>query len=455
MHWAAMRVAAAAAACDYTLPDGTCCDASNSEGPQTLLKAPATLVASDGLKADLRLDLQFRTHPNEAWQAIGKDAVVATHGRDAHVFVVREDFGSVAHVHGEWEASEFILRDVPFVSGGNHRVLASFAVDANVLNICVDERSVHAHPTGDDTWVHAATESSISLPGTETITQDPWDLSKTQNATLTTLTDGELTKAFSTPRLQCPGGPESVTLDLATPSLELAHPQCSRLTWQVSAPLTPYLGAAAHVLVARFNGALTHTHATIPERVVSDPCASSFVGHFDDLAPLPSNLNHTVVGAVDFDEPGIYLVAALFATGGDALAAFHTILVGEACVAAEAVPHCASEGRRPSTACEAGFPHEPSPRPTRAPTTRAPTQGARGKQSTGGDGGGGPKGNFKVVFGMLVFFVPLGLALLYCLRGRLVMLARKARRRVTAAVCTTSGTTDCTCVEMPPQREFA
>ena len=38
-------------------------------------------------------------------------------------------------------------------------------------------------------------------------------------------------------------------------------------------------------------------------------------------------------------------------------------------------------------------------------------------------------GNFKVVFGMLVFFVPLGLALLYCLGG-VVVLARKARRRV-------------------------
>ena len=125
-------VAAAAAACDYELDDGTCCNAGNSEGPQTLLKAPATLIASDGLKADLRLDLQYRRHPNEAWQPIDKDAVVATHGRDAHVFVVREDFGSVAHVHGEWEASDFILRDVPFVSGGNHRILASFAVDANV-----------------------------------------------------------------------------------------------------------------------------------------------------------------------------------------------------------------------------------------------------------------------------------------------------------------------------------
>ena len=68
-----MLVAAAAAACDYTLPDGTCCDASNSEGPQTLLKAPATLIASDGLKADLRLDLQYRRHPNEAWQPVRPD----------------------------------------------------------------------------------------------------------------------------------------------------------------------------------------------------------------------------------------------------------------------------------------------------------------------------------------------------------------------------------------------
>ena len=457
MHWAAMRrlplvVAAAAAACDYTLPDGTCCDSSNSEGPQTLLKAPATLIASDGLKADLRLDLQFRRHPNEAWQPIDKNAVVATHGRDAHVFVVREDFGSVAHVHGEWEGSEFILRDVPFVSGGAHRVLASFAVDANVLNICVDEGSIHAHPTGSDTWVHAATESSILLPGTQTTTSNPWDLSKTQNATLTTtLTDGELTKAFSTPRLQCPGGPEAITLDIAG---ELVHPQCSRLTWQVSAPLTPYLGAAAHILIARFNGDLMHTHATIPERVTGDPCASSFVGHFDDLTPLPTKLNHTVVGAVDFEEAGIYLVAAFVATGDDALAAFHTILVGEACVAAEAVPHCAGEGRRPSTACEAGFPREPSPRPTRAPTTRSPTPDAGPRRSTGSHNGGNGNSDFKVVFGMLVFFVPLGLALLYCLRGRLVVLARKARRKA-AAVCTTSGTTDCTCVEVPPRREFA
>ena len=456
MHWAAMRrlplvVAAAAAACDYTLPDGTCCDASNSEGPQTLLKAPATLVSNDGLKADLRLDLQYRRHPNEAWQPIGKDAVVATHGRDAHVFVVRDDFGSVAHVHGEWEGSDFVLRDVPFVSGGAHRILASFAVDANVLNICVDEGAVHAHPTGSDTWVHAATESSILLPGTETITEKSWDISKTQNATPTTLIDGELTKAFSTPRLQCPSGPEAITLDLN----ELAHPQCSRLTWQVSAPLTPYLGAAAHVLVARFNGALTHTHATIPERVVGDPCAATFVGHFDDLVPLPNELNHTVVGAVDFEEAGIYLVAAFFATGGDALAAFHTILVRDVCAASVVVPHCEGEWRMPCTASPAYFPREPSPRPTLAPTTTpAPMSGSRGARTSSGGDGGGPKGNFKVVFGMLVFFVPLGLALLYCLRGRLVVLARKARRRA-AAVCTTSGTTDCTCVEMPPRREFA
>ena len=81
--------------------------------------------------------------------------------------------------------------------------------------------------------------------------------------------------------------------------------------------------------------------------------------------------------------------------------------------------------------------------------------GSRGARTSSGGDGGGPKGNFKVVFGMIVFFVPLGLALLYCLRGRIVMFARKARRRVTAAVCATSGTTDCTCVEMPPQREFA
>ncbi|CAH0376195.1 unnamed protein product [Pelagomonas calceolata] len=454
-----LLVAAAAAACDYYLDDGTCCNAGNSEGPQTLLKAPATLIASDGLKADLRLDLQYRRHPNEAWQPIGKDAVVPTHSRDAHVFVVRDDFGSVAHVHGAWEGSDFILRDVPFVSGGNHRILASFAVDANVLNICVDESSVHAHPTAGvpgHIWVHAATESSVSLPGTETTTQDPWDLSKTQNATLTTLVDGELPTAFSTPRLQCPGGPEAITLDLETPSLELAHAQCSRLTWQASAPLTPYLGAAAHILIARFNGDLMHTHATIPERVLGDPCAASFVGHFDDLTPLPTKLNHTVVGAVDFDEPGIYLVAAFVATGDDALAAFHTVLVGEACVAAEVVPHCAGEWRLPSTACEAGFPREPSPRPTLAPTTTpAPMSGSRGARTSSGGDGGGPKGNFKVVFGMIVFFVPLGLALLYCLRGRIVMFARKARRRVTAAVCATSGTTDCTCVEMPPQREFA
>ena len=89
-------------------------------------------------------------------------------------------------------------------------------------------------------------------------------------------------------------------------------------------------------------------------------------------------------------------------------------------------------------------------------TTPAPMSGSRGARTSSGGDGGGPKGNFKVVFGMIVFFVPLGLALLYCLRGRIVMLARKARRRVDrTAVCTTSGTTDCTCVEMPPQREFA
>ena len=58
---------------------------------------------------------------------------------------------------------------------------------------------------------------------------------------------------------------------------------------------------------------------------------------------------------------------------------------------------------------------------------------------------------------MLVFFVPLGLALLYCLRGRILMLARKARRRVDrTAVCTAwRYRADCTCVEMRPQREFA
>ena len=111
MHWARLPLSSPPRRQPATteLDDGTCCDAGNSEGPQTLLKAPATFVSSDGLKADLRLDLQYRRHPNEAWQPIDKDAVVATHGRDAHVFVVREDFGSVAHVHGSWEASEFIL----------------------------------------------------------------------------------------------------------------------------------------------------------------------------------------------------------------------------------------------------------------------------------------------------------------------------------------------------------
>ena len=138
---------------------------------------------------------------------------------------------------------------------------------------------------------------------------------------------------------------------------------------------------------------LKHTHATIPERVVGDPCASSFVGHFDDLTPLPTNLNHTVVGAVDFEEAGIYLVAAFVATGDDALAAFHTILVGEACVAAEAVPHCEGEGRRPSTACEGFF---PSATPdARATTTPAPMSGSRGARTSSGGDGGGPKGTSR------------------------------------------------------------
>ena len=108
------------------------------------------------------------------------------------------------------------------------------------------------------------------------------------------------------------------------------------------------------------------------------------------------------------------MVAAFVATG-DALAAFHTILVGEACTAAEVVPHCAGEGRRPSTACEGFY---PSPHPTRAPTTTpAPMSGSRGARTSSGGDGGGPKGNFKVVFGMIVFFVPLGLALPYCSAG--------------------------------------
>ena len=185
------------------------------------------------------------------------------------------------------------------------------------------------------------------------------------------------------------------------------------------------------------------------------PLRVEFCGPLRRPDASTSNLNHTVVGAVDFEEAGIYLVAAFVATGDDALAAFHTILVGEACVAAEAVPHCAGEGRLPSTACEGFY---PSPHPTRAPTTTpAPMSGSRGARTSSGGDGGGPKGNFKVVFGMLVFFVPLGLALLYCLRGRIVMLARKARRRVDrTAVCTTSGTTDCTCVEMrSPSGNFA
>ena len=190
-------------------------------------------------------------------------------------FVVRDDFGSVAHVHGSWEGSDFILRDVPFVSGGNHRILASFAVDANVLNICVDEGAVHAHPTGDDTWVHAATESSVLVPGTATTTQNPWDLSKTQNATPTTLIDGELTKAFSTPRLQCPGG-QAITLDLGRLPWSWRVPNAHDLLG-ASAPPHTVLGACCPLLIARFNGALTHTHATIPERVTGDPCAASFV----------------------------------------------------------------------------------------------------------------------------------------------------------------------------------
>lgn len=321
-----LLVAVAAAACDYTLPDGTCCSATNSEGPQTLLKAPATLLATDGLTADLRLDLQYRPHPNEAWQPLDKAALVATHGRDAHVFVVRDDFGSVVHVHGAWEDSEFILRNVPFASAGAHRVLASFAVDASVLNICVSESSVHAHPTDSDMWVHAATESEVELPGLETMTSSPWDVSRVQNATPSALVDGELTTAFATPRarlLSCPTGSEAIRLDLdASSTLELTQPRCTKLTWQVTAPLTPYLGAAAHVLIAKLNGALTHTHATLPERVTGDPCTAAFVGHFDDLDALPADLGHTIVGAAEFTEAGVYLVAAFFATGDDAVAAF-------------------------------------------------------------------------------------------------------------------------------------
>ena len=129
-----LLVAAAAAACDYTLDDGTCCNAGNSEGPQTLLKAPATLTAGgDGLKADLRLDLQYRRHPNEAWQPIDKGAGRRDPWpRRARFRRARRLWQRGARARG-LSGSDLILRDVPFVSGGNHRILTSFAVDANVL----------------------------------------------------------------------------------------------------------------------------------------------------------------------------------------------------------------------------------------------------------------------------------------------------------------------------------
>jgi len=445
LAWLPLLVAVAAAACDYTLPDGTCCSATNSEGPQTLLKAPATLLAANGLTADLRLDLQFRPHPNEAWQPLDQAALVATHGRDDHVFVVRDDFGSVAHVHGAWEDSEFILRNVPFTGAGVHRVLASFAVDASVLNICVSKSSVHAHPTDSDTWVHAATESEVALPGLETMTSSPWDVSRIQNATPSVLVDGELTTAFATPRARlpsCPTGSEAIRLDLdASSTLELTQPRCTKLTWQVTAPLTPYLGAAAHVLIAKLNGALTHTHATLPERVTGDPCAAVFVGHFDDLDALPADLGHTVVGAAEFTEAGVYLVAAFFATGDDAVAAFHTVLVGDACVAApEAAAQCATDlyenleidrWRVALAACEAGFLREPTAQPTVQPTL-APTVPAPIACSPCGPNERTGNTHFKQVFGTIVFSVPLGLLLCYYLRRRILKMRRVSNVATTA-----------------------
>ena len=155
---------------------------------------------------------------------------------------------------GAWEGSDFILRDVPFVSGGNHRILASFAVDANVLNICVDEGAVHAtRPEMTRGSTPRRSPPYTTRYGDDTQTPG---IFKGAERHRDDFNDGELTKPSPPPRSQCPGGPDR-SLDLDAPSLEQAHPQCSRYLASAVTHLTPW-AAAAHILIARFNGALAH-----------------------------------------------------------------------------------------------------------------------------------------------------------------------------------------------------
>ena len=119
---------------------------------------------------------------------------------------------------------------------------------------------------------------------------------------------------------------------------------------------------------------------------------------------LPTNVNHTVVGAVDFEE------RASICNGlrRDRSSRRSRLWSTSRLLRKRSRTARARGGVRQRPAGALPFTH-----PTRADDDadvghEEPAQWRRRRRT---------QGELKVVFGMLVFFVPLGLALLYCLRG--------------------------------------
>ena len=205
----------------------------------------------------------------------------------------------------------------------------------------------------------------------------------------------------------------------ADPALFLAAPGCALLRWTVAGEaLAPYLGVAAHVLVARLDLAASafgyageppytfHFHGATPENVERDSaCAANHLDFASDAAA--SDLGHVVVGSALFPEPGVYLVAAFMAADGGwtALPATHAVFVGGYCAgaASPAPATCAGAWRAAAPSCAAGGTDGPTvvPGTPSAAPVFAPTRGARASASAADDDAAAAN-----TFVVLVVFLP-------------------------------------------------
>ena len=369
--------------CDYYTSSGKCCNDANSYGAVELFRSAVTADATEdaggsgAYTVDLRIRLDYYDTDALAWRPLVWHNLREWHARTLHVMLVAADLSGVYHWHAARDATYpsddvFSVAGAALARAGEYHALLSFLVEGEEVDVCVLEAAAHVHWTGgalldDGGWnsvgVEVASRATVFVPGRAPApAAGPWNVGAARAVAGVALNaagsyDGEVSRAeqdaacgawlaelelspvaslaeqaqltFFEP--SAAGGDGAAAL----PALELAAPGCAVLAWRVAragvdgaSGLRPFLGAPAHVFVARYGGgALDHFHAQTPDAFAAD--ATYACANHMHAASAPAAFGPLFVGAYEFPTAGVYLVAAFVGAPDDELVAVaHTVVVG-------------------------------------------------------------------------------------------------------------------------------